>query len=331
MAFAVRGLLAVHLLASSAGLRTTDRAAARHLMERSNFSEGESEEGALGSSSVEWLISRRVAEAHPLKPKASQLTILLRGVLEERGAIAPRLYWFFGSHHKSGTDLLRSLAIVQGKLMDLEMCLSLGMFGFAPKNCPTERFYESRVWFTHNLTADVMNFNQRRHVPIRNVHIIRDPIAMVVSGYIFHQSDRDTPSFLLKEREKSLTEGLAIEAKYVLHETGQAMLEAWRNSSDTSTLHVRFEDLTRSPESFDATTRMVYNFTVGDVLAEGNGTTVEQMVEAASKYDLSRHPDAGRPGHVSSPEMEARVMEAIEGIPKDLLARLKRMRAELGY
>jgi len=295
------------------------------------MSSGEETAGS-SAASWEWAISEAVAEVYPMQVPAEAAEGRKEPVKEAFGEMpttpSREELWVYGSHHKAGTDLLRSLAVEHTVLTKVESCISIGPNGWIPRRCDDELKSTAQVWFYCELSIEVLNDLTNQRAQYRVVHVVRDPIAMVISGYIYHQSNGDTPEHLLAERHLPMVEGLALEAKRVLEKTGAEMVSTYLRAPKPETLHVRLESFMESSASFDATAEKVYNFTLGDKLQSSD---LKKLVQKASKFDLRRHPSQHVEGHVADPTMKAQARKALEEIPTELLHELKLMRKVLGY
>eukprot|EP00415_Alexandrium_ostenfeldii_P004665 UN4665 len=131
---------------------------------------------------------------------------------------------------------------------------------------------------------------------------------MVVSGYIYHMHSDDTPPAEKVIRHMSMMDGLTREARFVLHMHGKDMVDSYATVAPW-VMTVRYEDLTKSSESFDKTAAAIYHHMLG-----GISTLAQQkvMVGAAAKYDLRRGPlDKKEKSHVSSAALKAQVQNVL--------------------
>lgn len=285
----------------------------------------------------DWAVTEAVQEAHPLKisepAQGSALAVQPkpRHQRTQWPAMTPlpwkQLVWIYGSHHKAGTDLLRSLAIEQARVSKVKGCLSYGAYGYYPRGCVKPGNRTARLWLRCRITAQWMRRLYFSGENFRSAHIVRDPIAMVVSGYVYHRKNNDTPPALLVERNMSMADGLKLETQFVLNNTGRKMVDMYHNAPP-QTMQLKFESFTRSSASFDEEAKRLYDHMVGDQLTEEQRTDLDQR---AALHDLRRHPTHHAPGHVADPDIKKTVKEVVDHLPAELLDKLKEMRKSLGY
>lgn len=328
-----RCLLAALLLALAEGLRISadepedvDLEIGEAELER-EASEGERGLGEADRDALawEWAVTEAVQERHPIKPRK-----LLRStrVVGAGGQGANRtLRWVYGAHHKAGTVLLRQLAAEQADVLGVEGCYSMGTYGWLPKRCPVLRRKQARLFFRCSLVSQWLQDLHGRGLTFRTAHIIRDPIAMVVSGYIYHQkNEEDSPSILKPFRNASMLDALAAEASFVLEHSGKQMVDTFLHYPPNS-LHVRLEDFTSSSSSYDETVQVLYDHMAGDIV---NASQRTELMTRAVKHDLKR---GGKfvPVHVADVDRTEEVRKVVDQLPPDVLAKLKEMRRTLGY
>eukprot|EP00746_Dinoflagellata_sp_MGD_P139023 gnl/MRDRNA2_/MRDRNA2_72556_c0_seq3.p1 gnl/MRDRNA2_/MRDRNA2_72556_c0~~gnl/MRDRNA2_/MRDRNA2_72556_c0_seq3.p1 ORF type:complete len:214 (-),score=32.18 gnl/MRDRNA2_/MRDRNA2_72556_c0_seq3:346-987(-) len=121
--------------------------------------------------------------------------------------------FMYASHHKSGTELFRNLARYQSLLLGQPACVNDGCAkngGRCTHAFPSTRTDPARIYFSCHLFVKQLEAMQRfAGSNWRAVHVIRDPVALVVSGYIYHMRagnrdlDGQTPSI----RDMSTNEG----------------------------------------------------------------------------------------------------------------------------
>jgi len=263
--------------------------------------------------------------ASPVHPQKSQKR------LRQRHGLA----WVFVAHHKSGTKLLQKLARAQAMVMHLSACTDNV---WLPKCSPEDPSTPMGIWFIGGPEDWSRSLAALEGRDVRLVHIIRDPVAMVVSGYIYHtrqgtHAPLDTPPPLRREVQLPPKDGIALEAQYVLNTTGPAMdhVSSRLRTSDgpsTQVMSVRFEDFDASSASFIRTAAELYNFTVGDMVSQ---VEMKRLIAKASMHDLHRHPTSDTAHVVLSKGVEEQVRRTLGTIPKHMLDDLYRARARLGY
>jgi len=369
MAVAARRLLLLGCLAGSDGLLVQDSQGPVEL--DGIVSDGIASDGieslgaaAAAASAWDWAIAEAVAELHPVKaekvmaPELSALDPLPQNVWTRLPQEDARWYW--GSHHKAGTVLLWRLADLQVKLMQYlkwphHCCIvqSEGSKSFPP-NCETNTSRHSVIWFWTNLTKDIVHkveqqqaagkFYSERHAghprlkstgPYRGVHVIRDPVAMAISGYIYHLVSNETDPMLQEifreVGDLPMVDGVAREARFVVEKSGKDMVEA-HLAAPAWWMRVRHEDFTRSSESYDMTVDLMFKHLLSDVYTEPER---KWLIKLAANHDLRRNPWDTCWGktcdHVADSTLKGKVKALLNQIPQDLLGKLKSLRKPLGY
>lgn len=275
---------------------------------------------------LDWVISKAVAEWYPYKVNPSYAAAEAAGGLavsdkekEEKDRI-----WVFGSHNRAGSTMLYKLAELQANRSLVMMCTSFGKFGWAYRWC---KKHDPRIWYLSDLTAEHLQNVSQHGRSFRAVNLLRDPIAMVISGYIIHLQVDDTPEELLPIRNMTMADGLAAEADFQFKHGLGEMLELYQHAPRPQTLHVRFEDFALDSVEFDATTERVYNHTFGDLVPDNIMT---QFIREAQAMDITRNPRSAI-GSMPLDVVERQVSALFAAMPKATLERLKRARETVGY
>lgn len=247
--------------------------------------------------------------------------------------------FLYASHHKSGTELFRNLARYQSLLLGQPACVNNGCAkngGRCTHAFPSTPSDPARIYFSCHLFVKQLEGIQRlAGSNWRAVHVIRDPVALVVSGYIYHMRagnrdlDGQTPSI----RGMSINEGLRMEAEFALAKAIPQMVNAvkWENQHHENTLIVRLEDFTKSSQDYDVSVRRVYDFLAGDVVCP---QWLSQLSQMATKDDLNRPravASGGMVKHVAEKDIKVEVEAALKAIPQDLIDQLQDARKQLGY
>lgn len=261
-------------------------------------------------------------------------------------------FFLFGSHHKSGTVVMRHLATAQADLLEQAPCVDDGCKGGANRCTNKGSFFAepndtTRTYFACSVEDKMISALRRKAVEFnttfRGVHVIRDPLALVVSGYLYHMHSNDhLPDPAI--RRMSIELGVAFEAEYTLNVTLKEMVAAYeRSQSENGTayedvLSVRLEDLMRSSEDYDRTTAAISNHMIGDM---STPYLLKRLRNASTKGDLHRNPLAEKLGpkvegdflfgHVADAEMKQKAMQALKTIPPQHMEALLRARTLLGY
>lgn len=265
----------------------------------------------------------------PAVPVDSPAPALLARSRQENGPV----YWLFGTHHKTGTHLARWLARYQSEAIGNP----LGEWwpqGFCSKSRHDPG--PSRTWVLCHMSGpevkEVVRAASRAGGRLRMVHIIREPISMVVSSYLYHSRQADDWGPYVPRvnySQMSLAAGLEREAVWALSTEVLDMVSASRAREDDA-MFVRLEDFTQSSASFNATVARMYEYTLGGFNEVG---LIPDLVRAASAQDLHRARSASRPdeGHVTAAELTAQAKEAVGSIPPHLLQQLRSAGEALGY
>jgi len=143
--------------------------------------------------------------------KEVPLTGLDKDLVDEDRYPGPRKYLFF-THHKTGTFLMRQLALALNKTLAMEVKLHI----------------ENRKTHPCNFTAEVAHYQNmhendlevlRRDCPnYRAVHLIRSPLSLLASAYMYHRNVHDCfgmPTGPKKLEGKSVYDGLRMEAQAI--------------------------------------------------------------------------------------------------------------------
>jgi len=160
---------------------------------------------------------------------------------------------------------------------------------------------------------------------LRAVHIIRDPLEMVASGYCYHHAgnerEADFNGFApLNIESLNATEGVPLVAER-MENVIKSMVEAFMVSDSKDTYVVRYENLTRSSPAFDYNIAMMFDFLFGGLItpAEMQQIKIEAQVE-----DLNRGQDGySDDGHVSDDECKLQARAALQYIPTALYAQFE--------
>merc|ERR1719277_471397 len=170
--------------------------------------------------------------------------------------------------------------------------------------------------------------------------LIRNPIEMLLSGYLYHiqKNNKDCNECDCdKMREMTDVNGLEFEAECSMHEV-ELMVEVFKSAkAEPSMLVLRLEDFMDSPASFDSQVQHMYeHLTSGQV--DSNEQRAEHFVTRASAFDLGRHarpPDMAydtKMEHVATEDGKQRVQALylkLQNLP--IMNRLQHYALMLGY
>eukprot|EP00408_Alexandrium_pacificum_P063726 CAMPEP_0171169286 /NCGR_PEP_ID=MMETSP0790-20130122/8137_1 /TAXON_ID=2925 /ORGANISM="Alexandrium catenella, Strain OF101" /LENGTH=363 /DNA_ID=CAMNT_0011634131 /DNA_START=73 /DNA_END=1164 /DNA_ORIENTATION=+ len=314
--------------------------------------------GGSGGMELDWAVSEVVRELHPMQVDsplswggaAGGAGSAANQSLElDAGGAWEDVHWHYGSHHKSGTDLLRGLAYAHVQAMKEPYCLSHGKYGFEPPECNRNLTDVAKLWSWCNFSARLIKHlelgapragdyrslgrgeraQRRPSGRLRGVHMVRDPVSMVVSGYIYHMHSDDTPPFLTAIRNLSMVDGLTREARFLLNAHGREMATSYALAPPW-VLQVRFEAFTESSASFDEAVAAVYKHMLGGIYTKGQRSL---LAGYAARHDLRRGQQSSKvmQNHVADHALKDTVREVVKTIPPKVLAKLKAMRQRLGY
>mmetsp|Transcript_73761 Transcript_73761/g.171065 ORF Transcript_73761/g.171065 Transcript_73761/m.171065 type:complete len:311 (-) Transcript_73761:81-1013(-) len=255
----------------------------------------------------------------------------------------------FSSHHKTGTDLLEELVTTQesvkvfGKPMDLTweqptgMRGCLGCMGYVQaqpefrKRGHDFRATRSRMYRNIDLASYVHLRESKR--PYKMIHLIRDPMGVIVSGYFHHLKYSDTPRMMFMTgpdqlMKHSFLEGLQVEAFAELKGTIQEMLEVTNaTQGDPNVLTIGVEDF---KDNFNKTVQCMYSF-----LKEPGSLAVQKLVEAAQVANLKNRPawelQKIDPGHFTDDELKDGANSLIAIDPHPVWKSVQKTRWQLGY
>lgn len=167
---------------------------------------------------------------------------------------------------------------------------------------------------------------------LRGVMIVRDPLEMVASSYCYHHRGAEPTNAMEKGiPEMGPEEGVPEIAKRMLIII-KRMAEAYEVSAP-HILAVRYEDLTHSPEQFDAGVEKIMEFLVRDEITELQKGEIRRAVRVE---DLHRSAELGISTHNGlnhtndEADMEA-ARAALSLTPADLYAEYVKYREVLGY
>jgi len=238
-----------------------------------------------------------------------------------------------GTHHKTGTVLMRHILRTICPLLNWRCSIDN-----EPMTCNSAdqaRAAGFQVCFLqHGIQFKKVQSTER---PFRFVHVMRDPMEVVISGYKYHL--KTTERWALRPDKRyngtsyrqylntlSMTDGLRAELKHSMKDALKTMPRLLNRTQDRPcTLTLRLEDFERD---WRGTTARLW-----DVLGVQDPGVALRLDEAIAKHDVY-HSD--RPGyynpHVTSGAAGSRgaVRALIRGVP-DLYSRIQDVRRRLGY
>jgi len=166
----------------------------------------------------------------------------------------------------------------------------------------------------------------------RGVQIIRNPITMLLSAYVYHMQGLDCDGCDCKRMKTlSVQDGLALQAKCTLTDVEKMVTSYNASRTKTNMLALRLEDFTSSSTSYDLQVqRLCHHF---------SSTCVDRLglfVNLSSSFDLRRVPrpvgsELGGAKHVSSKEALLKASAAYKSLPEDQVKIFGMHAAALGY
>lgn len=232
----------------------------------------------------------------------------------------------FGCHHKTGTHLLQH--IQEAWVEKLGPTLRIGSAerhqDFNQESSPMSRRYQC---------LDVKAYQNLKEHPVLHpyklVHVIRDPLDMVVSAYWYHIHDIDTqmvpgtgPAIL---QQHDMITGLKIEARGELQSTLQEELAVVKASAgDDRVLTIGLEDF---QDDFNGTVATIYAFLFGS-----NDPDAKQMCTKATVADKNSQRFQGDdPGHIADSRNEDIALSAISSSNETIWDEVRAFRKDFGY
>lgn len=165
---------------------------------------------------------------------------------------------------------------------------------------------------------------------------MRDPVGMVISGFLYHNHSTDTIPFLDGApgpelySHMNLRDGLITEAAAELQSTIPDMLETFETSKkDHRVLTVRLEDFS---SDFDGTTRRIFTHFLGPY----QDKVVSELITAAAAYDISRwsHEKKIASHHIARREVKTVAVQVLESLLAEhnpYIEKIYNLRATMGY
>jgi len=214
----------------------------------------------------------------------------------------------FFTHHKTGTFLARQLASSLSDILGMEVKLRVDGRRVHPCN------YSARVAHYQNMHEKDIQVLRRWCPNFRAVHLLRSPLSLLASSYLYHSRNGDTygmPTGPKKLANKSTYDGLRMEAKAIVFpEPGRRgvlreMLAVHELVKDDP--RVLETDLGSFGADFDGTSREVFTHLLG------HDYPIESLVKANRASDVSRwKPERlAEDSHVTEKRMKKTVTKAI--------------------
>jgi len=249
--------------------------------------------------------------------------------------------YLVGTRHKAGSQVLRNI-----------MHLAFDALG-AKLSCQEHSFTNAVItttggdnkcyskphipihWDNACLGTKVLDLNRRIGAeiskPFRGVHIIRDPLQMVASAYCYHHRGNEkwnvvnAPPNIM---EMGYEEGVPAVAGTMLPIV-KAMVKAYQ-ASGTDFHVVRYEDLTRSSQSFDYNVAQLFDAMFGGLITDSEMTKIKELAKQEDLHHGEIGLSAGN-DHVSDDEDKKLAAAALDLIDADLLKQYHELQRVLGY
>lgn len=251
----------------------------------------------------------------------------------------------FACHHKSGTDLLEMLTTTRGfkqvfgEAMGMKWDHATGSVGWIGHSIFQPHFLDQGSNFNASDARMYTNFDLQalEHVrgsgrDFRLVHLVRDPLALTVSGYYHHLKFDDTPRLTGTGpgvlRSLPAREGLEAEAAAELNGTVREAYDVLHaTKKDPRVLTVGFEDFR---DDFNATVACICSFLLGP-----GHPDVAKLLDAAQVANIA-HWNSSKlenvdPGHFTTEEQKQEALQTIAADPSPVWSLVKLARHSSGY
>lgn len=277
---------------------------------------------------------------HRLWREEPQLSKTLHEMQCDAQKLKHRVF-MMGSFHKTGTNLFRQAARFFNSVVNISHCANRGCV--ANKNkCDDPEFHHNKWWhwldgkntvfLCDTETSTIKRLEFRSNDNLRGVMVIRDPLAMLVSGYVYHKNaihDCGACAGKCQQfKEMSVLDGLRIQTECTKRSVA-SILDTYRMAQKNLNLKIiRFEDLMESSDSFDEEMKTIFAHLTGGCMAGE-----EEFVEIAANLDLRRNPNppgrdlAGR--HISPKDEVEEAMKLV--LENELDKEFHNARSEMRY
>lgn len=247
--------------------------------------------------------------------------------------------------HKSGTHLIRN--IMHRTFDELGATSSCAYNSWAipftsvgcKVNC-TENPRPIR-WANWNRPDHIIEM--RKEGPYRGVMVVRDPMEMVVSAYVYHHRGEEVGPNGAWDVPINLTwleptEGIPLMAEIMMYPIGDMMTSF--EIADGDTLTVKYEDFLRSSDDFDATYAKIMDFFFDKEISEDQKKRAlrsAKLEDAHGPFGLSKSLEQeevanGQEGdHTNDQKAMDDVRQYLKLIKKETYDQLNKWRFELGY
>uniref|UniRef100_A0A7S1QXB7 Sulfotransferase domain-containing protein n=1 Tax=Alexandrium catenella TaxID=2925 RepID=A0A7S1QXB7_ALECA len=190
----------------------------------------------------------------------------------------------FLTHHKTGTFLMRQMASSLEATLGMEVQLRIQNRRTHPCN------FSAQVAHYQNFHEEDLEIIRRDCPNYRAVHLIRSPLSLLASAYMYHRNTPDTfgmPTGPKKLTGLSVYDGLRLESEAIMYKRPtqrgvlREMLAVHELVKDDP--RVLETDLDSFAQDFDGTTRRVFTH----LLEEGH-PAVDWLVRVNKEADVGR-------------------------------------------
>ncbi|CAK9006148.1 unnamed protein product [Durusdinium trenchii] len=204
--------------------------------------------------------------------------------------------YFVGASHKTGTEMLhnimrRAFDILGG----MDSCNYAGGGGPLTSKAPRHQdchLHPARIRFTHHTSGD--DVRELRGLTagaggFRGVMMIRDPLDMIVSSYVYHHRGAEATTELGVNMTEMNPERGIPEMANRMFDVISTMVDAYKVRKPDM-MAVRFETITSSSQSFNRTVQEIVRFMFRDEITEKQR---QAILDDAVNEDLNRGDENG--------------------------------------
>jgi hypothetical protein len=189
--------------------------------------------------------------------------------------------WIIGTHHKMGSHLNRDIWQNISSLVMPPLSLYLSqIWPMTDHDWKAHGHSKDMIITFHAQNITAFYLQQFVNRPYRFVHFVRDPIAAVVSGYLYETQRelRGDRYNAMVHKTKNEDEGLKVVLDYMMVHAFRPMVEQFQHSArDHNALNIKFED---TITSFNDTYLRIFHF------LGVPQTLIPSFLASASSFDL---------------------------------------------
>eukprot|EP00435_Cladocopium_sp_Y103_P020521 s2197_g5.t1 len=249
-----------------------------------------------------------------------------------------------GSNHKTGSQLIRNTMAHFFDLLGASLSCNYWTHPHGTMEHSVTSLnhvndcavFPAPIRFHNHINKDdILQIRQEAHAmkaDLRGVMIVRDPLEMVASAYVYHHRGAEPINPIeWGVPQMAPEEGVPTIAKRMLP-VMHLMVGAYQVSAPEF-LVVRYEDFTHSPEHFDSTVEKIMDFLFGDEITDLQRAEIKR---AARVEDLNRASDLGlsagnEVNHTNDEDEMTAARAAVSLISPEVYAKYVKFREELGY